>query len=128
MSRELDYFPPKPYNGHGWCSKALNYSPWHKRSYDEWPASVTLTVDLIDGMYKWSVDVCSWESDCTRFVGKARTAVEACRKAEEIGDLQKSFLTPNWILIALENKWRPPASETNRSGYSGVDIKIIEVD
>lgn len=128
MSYELDYFPPKPFDKTGWGSKSLNYSPWYKRLYDEWPASVTLTVDLIDGVYKWSVDVCGWEFHRIRFVGKASSAVEACRKAEEIGELQKSCLTPDWILTALENKWRPPYTEPNRSGYLGVDIKIIEVN
>lgn len=128
MSRELDYFPPKPYNERGWGSKSLNYSPWRKTVYYNWPAHITLEVDLFDGVYKWVVNVTDWNHKHFQYIGKAKTAVEACEKAEKIGGEQLELLTPVWVKTALQNKWRSPSTESNRSGYLGVDIKIIEVD
>jgi hypothetical protein len=128
MSYELDYFPPKPFNGTGWGSKSLNYSPWRKSLYYNSPANIDLEVDLIDGMYRWSVEITDWNYKHTRYIGKAKTAVEACKKAEKIGNEQLKLLTPDWIKTALENKWRPPCTPVNTSGYLGRDIKIIEMD
>lgn len=128
MSYELDYFPPKPFNKNGWGSKSLNYSPWRRLLFYNSPASIDLQVDLFDGMYQWSVEVTDWNYKHTRYVGKAKTAVEACQKAEQIGNEQLELLTPDWIKKALQHKWRSPFIESNRSGYLGRDIKIIEME
>ena len=128
MSYELDYFPPKPFDKSGWSSKVLQYSPWRKSLYYNSPANIDLQVDLFDGMYKWSVEITDWNYKHTRYVGKAKTAVEACKKAEQVGDEQLELLIPDWIKTALQHKWRSPFIESNRSGYLGIDIKIIEMD
>lgn len=128
MSQELDYFPPKPFNSTGWGSKSLNYSPWRKSLYYDSPANIDLEVDLFDGMYRWSVEVTDWNYKHTRYVGKTKTAVEACQKAEDMGENLLHVLTPDWIKTALQNKWRPPAIVSTYSGSMLRDIKIIEMD
>jgi hypothetical protein len=128
MSYELDYFPPKPFNSNGWSSKTLNYSPWRKSLYLGSPAQISLEVDLFDGVYKWVVNVTDWNYKHTRYVGRAKTAKEACQKAEDMGETQLYVLTPDWIKTALQHKWRPPFIEGNRSGYLGVAVEIIEMD
>lgn len=108
MSRELGYFPPGKYTNNGWHAKSLNYSPWYKLVLDEWPARVSLTVDLLQGKYLWGVEVTNWEHDWFRYVGVQKTAEEACEKAEQVGALIKDNMLPEHVVQALKNGWRPP--------------------
>lgn len=113
MSFELDYFPPKG-TVYRWTPKALNYSPWFCDLGGikglVWPASVFLRVDLVDGDYKWMVEVCNWRSERTLAYGFERSPLEACLEAERRGVEAVVDLTPAWVRTALENGWRPPAS------------------
>ena len=128
MSYELDYFPPEPFNKNGWGSKPLNYSPWRKYLYSESPARISLEVDLFEGVYHWSVEVTDWNYKHTRYIGTTMTAVEACEKAEQIGNELLKLLTPNWVISALKNKWRPPAIVSTYSGSMLRDVIIIEMN
>lgn len=116
MSAELDYFPPSG-TKYAWFPKTLNYSPWACRLSDlllpkhHWPMSITLSVDLIDGLYHWRVAVRGWRSSDGETVirGATKEALDACLEAERVGVAQYEKLTPEWVLKALDEGWRPPA-------------------
>lgn len=115
MSKGLGYFPP-----HGtkfwWSCKHLTYSPWVCCLSDQaelllslWPLNVSLVVDLIDGVYKWSVQVIDFKGQRSTVSGEEKSGLEACTKAEEVGILKLRENFPDWARTALLNGWRPPS-------------------
>lgn len=120
MSYELDYFPPHNCKWK-WGAKSLKYSPWVCNLSDQMqpagvrmhPADVVLTVDLIENQYVWRVVVTGWTYGRRDKAGTAPTAQEAIACAERAGEKAFKSLTPPWILMALENGWRPPLPNFN---------------
>lgn len=122
--KELNYFPPKG-TKYIWSCKALNYSWWRcdlskqkAKSKDicfYFPMYIYLNVDLIDGNYIWKVEVRNWEYEVSYKSGVTGSALEACLAAERYGECEFKKLTPNWIVNALKNKWRPPALQINEN-------------
>ncbi len=109
MSRTLDYFPPIG-TKLKWHPKALNYSPWVCRMWDEWPACITLDVDKNDEEeFTWRVDWRNFNKEKGVIHGKERTAREACLAAEAAGKSQKALIWKPWMATAIKAKWRPPA-------------------
>lgn len=119
MSKDLGYFPPCGGGKYRWFNKSLNYSPWrcdlggqmNKRKLSIWPASVWLTVDLIDGQYVWRADVTGWSHEASLVSGTAPSAEAAITAAEKAGEEAFRALMPAWVVTALENGWRPPHSK-----------------
>jgi hypothetical protein len=116
MSKELDYFPP---NGTKWKweSKTLQHSPWicclstqRERKLFTWPLSIVAVVDLADGLYHWTVEVCDFRGDRSALFGFSDDPLKACLDAEKFGELRMDDLLPDWARTALVNKWRPPVS------------------
>ena len=111
MSEELGYFPPKG-TKFPWKEKTLNYSPWVCSLDDhvglQWPASVVCRVDLLDGIYRYSVEITDWKHNKSRLDGPAYNAIQAVAKAEHIGEREAKKLLPSWVKKALAEGWRPP--------------------
>lgn len=122
MSREQNFFPPAG-SKWKWEPKALNYSPWfcclsdqvfRKENPDSrflpGRMSINLTVDLIEGEYKWVVSVFRWkpQSEPERISGKCKTALEAVLEAERVGEAIYQELMPDWVRTALTHGWRAP--------------------
>lgn len=115
-NNELSYFPPGGGRRWRWSSKSLSYSPWLCRLAEQMkpagtilhPADVVLSVGLAGGKYVWRVTVTDWTYGRHDKAGTASTAQEAIASAEEIGEEAFKDLTPPWVLMALENGWRPP--------------------
>jgi hypothetical protein len=108
MSYELDYFAPKPFIDEGWQPKPLKYGCWKKILFNRYPAHIQLSVDLIDGNYKWCVEVFNWNGTRSQYDGTSSSSSEACKKAEEVGKEHLDALTPEWVILALKNNWTPP--------------------
>lgn len=112
MSKMLEYFPPKPYCDTGWKHKSLNYNPWIKYLVDQHPCRITLYVDLDENGYYFTVDIYDWLGRLLRTPNEYVTSdVEACAKAELLGEKWRQKLFPEWVKTALKNKWRPPFNE-----------------
>ena len=122
MSYEQNYFPPCG-TKLAWGHKSLRYSPWYcgilcelvrlgEIPENRWPASVRANVDLIDGKFKWTVEIHDWRNGKKTIVGKSKDALKACLKAEEVGIKEAKDLFPDYVVKALENGWRPPAGAT----------------
>lgn len=116
MSYELDYSPPHNLCKWKWGAKSLKYSPWVCNLSDQmtpegsdfFPASVKLSVDLVEGQYVWRVKTVDWVYRSHEEVGTAPTAGEAISCAETLGETAFLFLSPPWVRTALEKGWRPP--------------------
>jgi hypothetical protein len=115
MSHELDYFPPNKTKWK-WGAKVLRNKEWwcdlsHQREagLDMFPASVDLTVDLIDGKYWWRVSVRNFSYKDSELNGTSKDPLKACLRAEKVGEAMLDKLLPDWARTALKNKWRPPA-------------------
>lgn len=123
MSREQNYFPPSG-TKYKWSPKTLRHSPWYCSITDQhktskglqyWPANVSATVWLKNGEYFYKVVVTKWDGKLKSqaiFLEKSTDALEACLKAEKIGDREIKKLFTKWVVEALKNKWRPPAQDT----------------
>ena len=77
-----------------------------------WPLSIHCTVDLIDGHYIWRVYVIDWEHNRQTLNGSSNTALEAIAEAEKAANGAYDKLTPEWVVTALKNNWRPPHIRT----------------
>lgn len=115
--RLIAYHPPKPYCDMGW-NLSRYYNPWWKRLVDEYPCRIDLYVNLDhDGYYFW-VEIHDWLGRFLRLPDVyAASDVDACQKAELVAEKWKAKLLPEWTLIALANKWRPPLNTTPKVVY-----------
>lgn len=118
MSRELAYFPPKSTKW-WWSPKALQHSPWFcglapQMGDGHWPLKVDMTVDLVDGVYVWRVQTTGWDGEMSEQSGSEDTAKKAVEAAERMGEESYRELTPEWVITALQNGWRPPSYRGKR--------------
>lgn len=112
MSREQDYFPPSG-TKFTWGEKSLNYSPWRCNLIDQkypklwtWPARIDLIVDLVNGKYKWTVEVTPFKGGRYVIKGQSICALKACLAAEKAGEKELKKMFPKWVITALKNGWR----------------------
>jgi len=117
MSFELAYHPPKG-SKWIWFAKALNYSPWgcnllaqkeKDLRHGLWPLACTLWVDLIDGQYCWTISTTDFNHSNQYQTGQAKTALQAIRAAERVGERWIKQQIPRWVRTALQHGWRSPA-------------------
>jgi hypothetical protein len=114
MSYQQEYFAP---NGtkFKWSAKHLRNGRWCCNIIDQldypkhYPARIMAYVQLVDNAFKWYVDVTGWDNKITSFRGESSDALVAISDAEKISVYEAKKLYPDWVITALENKWRPPA-------------------
>jgi len=116
VSYELEYFPPVG-SKFKWTPKALNYSPWacdlsHQIDSNLWPLLVSATVDLLEGRYKWRVDIIDWHHRRSHREGECDSALAAILVAESTAESEFQRLMPDWVKTALANGWRPAGPKT----------------
>ena len=129
MSFELNYFPPKC-GKYEWFHKTMSYSCWSLGISEKlrelkiptvksiWPMNITCKVDVADGKYWWLVAATDWEFRRSETNGRADTAEDAIRKAEEVGELYWGQLVQEWMVEALQMGWRPPSTPSVVCGSS----------
>lgn len=118
----LAYFPPN--TGRWlWKPRGLQTSPWSCHLSQQLkpeglqsvhPLNVMLTINRDDtGQFVWRVRITDWTYKRHDEMGTTLTAEEAVTCAENVGEAAFKAFTPPWVLMALENGWRPPWPSTS---------------